>query len=231
MASQLRRFAIVAGASSGIGYHLALHCAENGFDLLVAAEDPAIVTAAEAFRKVGAKVDVVQADLSGSEEVDKLYGAIGARKVDALLANAGRGLGRGFLDQDPAAWRKVVDTNIVGTLLLLQKVGRDMRGVGAGRILITGSIAGFLPGTYQAVYNGTKAFLDSFSFALRHEMAGTGVTVTCLMPGATETDFFETADMMDTKGGAGQEGRSRHGGEGRLRRHDEGRGRCCGRLA
>jgi uncharacterized protein len=201
MAGQLRRFAIVTGASSGIGYHLALHCAENGFDLLVAAEDPAIVTAADAFRKVGAKVDVVQADLSGSEEVDKLYGAIGARKVDALLANAGRGLGRGFLDQDPAAWRKVVDTNIVGTLLLLQKVGRDMRGVGAGRILITGSIAGFLPGTYQAVYNGTKAFLDSFSFALRHEMAGTGVTVTCLMPGATETDFFETADMMDTKVG------------------------------
>jgi uncharacterized protein len=121
--------------------------------------------------------------------------------VDALLANAGRGLGRGFLDQDPADWRRVVETNITGTLLLVQKVGRDMRSAGAGRILITGSIAGFMPGTYQAVYNCTKAFLDSFSFALRHELKESGVTVTCLMPGATETDFFERADMMDTKVG------------------------------
>ena len=140
----------------------------------------------------------MQADLSGPEGVDKLYAAARGRRVDALLANAGRGLGRAFLDQDPAAWRRVVDTNITGTLLLIQKVGRDMRDAGAGRILITGSIAGFMPGTYQAVYNGTKAFLDSFSFALRHELKGTGVTVTCLMPGATETDFFERADMMDT---------------------------------
>jgi short-subunit dehydrogenase len=93
----------------------------------------------------------------------------------------------------------VVETNITGTLLLVQKVGRDMRRAGSGRILITGSIAGFMPGTYQAVYNGTKAFLDSFSFAIRHELKDTGVTVTCLMPGATETDFFERADMMDTK--------------------------------
>ena len=141
------------------------------------------------------------ADLSGDEGVNKLYAAIGTRKVDALLANAGRGLGRGFLDQDPAAWRKVVDTNITGTLLLVQKIAKDMQGAGAGKILITGSIAGFMPGTYQAVYNGSKAFLDSFSFALRHELAGHGITVTCLMPGATETDFFETADMMDTKVG------------------------------
>jgi short-subunit dehydrogenase len=103
------------------------------------------------------------------------------------------------LDQDPAAWRRVVDTNITGTLLLVQKVGQDMRRSGAGRILITGSIAGFMPGTFQAVYNGTKAFLDSFSFALRHELKDSGVSVTCLMPGATETDFFERADMMDTK--------------------------------
>ena len=93
----------------------------------------------------------------------------------------------------------MVDTNITGTLLLIQRVGQGMRTAGQGRILITGSIAGFLPGTYQAVYNGTKAFLDSFSFALRHELKDSGVTVTCLMPGATETEFFERADMMDTK--------------------------------
>jgi short-subunit dehydrogenase len=121
--------------------------------------------------------------------------------VDALLANAGRGLGKGFLDQDPDSWRGVVDTNITGTLLLIQKIGRDMRAAGAGRILITGSIAGFMPGTYQAVYNASKAFLASFSFALRHELKDSAVTVTCLMPGATETDFFERADMLDTKVG------------------------------
>lgn len=95
----------------------------------------------------------------------------------------------------------LVDTNITGTIYLLKKVGSDMRTRGQWRILIVGSIAGFIPGTYQAVYNGTKAFLDSFSFALRAELKDTGVTVTCLMPGATETDFFKRADMLDTKVG------------------------------
>ena len=141
--------------------------------------------------------DAVVADLSTVEGVDKLLAAVNGRPVEYLLANAGRGLGKGFLDQDFAAARKVVDTNITGTIYLLQHVGREMRSRGTGRILITGSIAGFMPGTYQAVYNGTKAFLDSFSFALRHELKDSGVTVTCLMPGATETDFFERADMQD----------------------------------
>jgi short-subunit dehydrogenase len=118
-----------------------------------------------------------------------------------LLANAGRGLGHAFLDQDFSQIRHVIDTNVTGTLYLIHKVGRDMRTRGNGRILITGSIAGLMPGTYQAVYNGTKAMLDSFSFALRAELKGSGVTVTCLMPGATDTEFFERADMLDTKVG------------------------------
>jgi short-subunit dehydrogenase len=97
--------------------------------------------------------------------------------------------------------RHVIDTNVTGTIYLIHKAGRDMRARRSGRILITGSIAGFMPGTYQAVYNATKAFLDSFSFAVRHELMDSGVSVTCLMPGATETEFFERADMMDTKVG------------------------------
>ena len=129
--------------------------------------------------------------------------AAAGRPVDALLANAGHGLGHGFLDQDFEAARHVIDTNVTGTIYLVQLVGRAMRNRGKGRILLTGSIAGFMPGTYQAVYNGTKAFVDSFSFALRAELKDTGVTVTCLMPGATETDFFERADMLDTKVGQG----------------------------
>jgi uncharacterized protein len=199
MASDTRPLAIVTGASSGIGYELAKCCAQNGYDLLVAADEPAINDAAQAFRQLGASAEAAQADLATIEGVDRLYAAAKGRPVEALLANAGRGLGKGFLDQDFNDVRRVIDTNVTGTLYLIHKVGRDMRARGRGRILITGSIAGFMPGTYQAVYNASKAFLDSFSFALRHELKDTGVTVTCLMPGATETDFFERADMLDTK--------------------------------
>ena len=200
MSNTHRPLAIVTGAAAGIGLELAKQCTAGGFDLIVADIDPSVEQVAASLRGE-ALVEAVVADLSGDEGVKKLYGQIGERRVGALLANAGRGLGRAFLDQDPSDWRRVIDTNITGTLLLVQKVALDMQGNGAGRILITGSIAGFMPGTYQAVYNGTKAFLDSFAFALRHELMGHGVSVTCLMPGATETDFFETADMMDTKVG------------------------------
>jgi short-subunit dehydrogenase len=201
MNQHARPLALVTGASTGIGYELARCCAENGFDLIVAADEARIEEAARALRGLGATVEAVEADLARTDGVDRLYGVAQrlGRPVDALLANAGRGLGKAFLDQDFAEVMRVVDTNITGTLSLIHKVGRDMRSRGAGKILITGSIAGLMPGTYQAVYNGTKAFLDSFSFALRHELAESGVTVTCLMPGATETEFFERADMMDTK--------------------------------
>ena len=201
MSSNTRPLAVVTGASAGIGYELAKLCAENGYDLLIAADQSKINEAAQAFRQLGAQVDAVEADLATLEGVDQLYAALKGRPVEALLANAGHGLGHAFLDQDFGEVRHVIDTNITGTIYLLQKVGRDMRSRGQGRILITGSIAGFMPGTYQAVYNGTKAFIDSFSFALRAELKDSGVTVTCLMPGATETEFFERAGMMDTKVG------------------------------
>ena len=198
------RLAVVTGASTGIGFELARCAAEKGYDLVIAADEPEIETAAEQLRSSGAAVIAVEADLSTGEGVDKLYNAIKGcdRPVDALFANAGRGLGRGFLDQEREAWKKVVDTNVTGTLDIIHKVGRDMRARNEGRILITGSIAGFLPGAFQAVYNASKAFLDSFSFALRNELKETNVTVTCLMPGATETDFFDRAGLMDTKLGA-----------------------------
>lgn len=191
--------AVITGASTGIGYELAKCCAREGFDLLVAADEAKINDAARDFAALGAKAEAVEADLARLEGVDKLYAKIAGRPVDALFANAGRGLGRGFLDQDFADVRHIIDTNVTGTLYLIQKIGRDMRARRQGRILITGSIAGFFPGTFHAVYNATKAFLDSFSFALRAEIKEAGVTVTCLMPGATETDFFERAGLMDTK--------------------------------
>lgn len=193
--------AIVTGASTGIGFELARQCAVKGFDLVIAADEPEIHDAVRRLGAEGATVQAVEANLATAEGVDMLLEAVGSRPIDALLANAGRGLGRAFVDQSFDDMRYVIDTNVTGTVYLIHKVARQMRSRGCGRILITGSIAGFMPGTYQAVYNGTKAFLDSFSFAIRAELRGTGVTVTCLMPGATETEFFERADMMDTKVG------------------------------
>jgi uncharacterized protein len=201
MATASRPLAVVTGASSGIGFELARECARDGFDLVICADEPSIHQAASLLQEDGARVQAVQADLAGLDGVDQLYAALEGRPVDALLANAGRGLGRAFLDQSFDDIMRVVDTNVTGTLYLIHKVGRDMRARAQGRILITGSIAGFMPGTYQAVYNGTKALLDSFSFALRAELKDSGVSVTCLMPGATETEFFERADLMDTKVG------------------------------
>ncbi|MBC8057087.1 MAG: SDR family NAD(P)-dependent oxidoreductase [Rhizobiales bacterium] len=196
-----RPLAVVTGASSGIGLQLARICGENGFDLLVAA-DRDLAAAVPKLTATGARVEAIDADLSTKDGVDKLLAAIGRRPVSALLANAGHGLGRAFLEQPFEEIRSVIDTNITGTLYLIQAVGIRMREARRGRILITGSIAGFMPGTFQAVYNGSKAFIDSFSWALRNELKDTGVTVTCLMPGATETNFFARADMLDTKVGS-----------------------------
>src|SRR3954470_13403876 len=202
MAAERHELALVTGASSGIGLELARCCAENGFDLIVVADEPQIHEAAGDLRASGAEVEAVEADLATTEGGDRFLAAANGRAVDVLIANAGRGLGGAFLDQKFDRVRRVLDTNVTGTLYLVHKVGREMRARGSGRILITGSIAGFLPGTYHAAYNGTKALLDSFAFALRAELKDSGVTVTCLMPGATETDFFETAEMLDTSIGA-----------------------------
>jgi short-subunit dehydrogenase len=201
MPDTAKPLAIVTGASTGIGYELAKLCAHNGYDLLIAADQAAIHDAAKEFRALGADVEAIETDLATLEGVDRLYTAVKGRPVGALLANAGHGLGHAFLDQNFAEVRHVIDTNITGTIYLIQKVGCDMRARNEGRILITGSIAGFMPGTFQAVYNGTKAFIDSFSFAIRNELKDTNVTVTCLMPGATDTEFFERAGMEDTQVG------------------------------
>jgi len=204
MLDTARKLAVVTGASTGIGLELARQCAQHGFDLIIAANEGKIDKVADELRRERVAVEAVNADLATIEGVDRLHARINGRPVDALLANAGRGLGKAFLDQHFDAIRCVIDTNVTGTVYLIHKIGRDMRARGHGRILITGSIAGYIPGSYQAAYNGTKAFLDSFSYALREELKDTEITVTCLMPGATETEFFRRADMLDTKVGAAE---------------------------
>ncbi len=197
--TEIRPLAVVTGASSGIGYELARLAAEHGDDLVIAADQPSLVEAEQAFRALGANVVSVQTDLSTTEGVDRLVAAVAGRPIDTLIANAGHGLGHAFLDQAWDEARHVIDTNVTGTAYLLHRLVPAMRDRGRGRVLITGSIAGLMPGSFQAVYNGTKAFVDSFSWALRNELKDSGVTVTCLMPGATDTEFFARADMLDTK--------------------------------
>lgn len=195
------KLAIVTGASSGIGLELAKLAAKDGYDLLVAA-DTSFTSAEGELKAAGANVQTLEVDLSNFEGVDRLLDAAGGRQIDLLCANAGHGLGRAFLDQDPAEWRHVVNTNITGTAYLLQRVLKRMVARNEGKVLVTGSIAGYMPGSFQAVYNGTKAFVDSFVAAIQNELKDAdGVTITNLMPGPVETEFFKRGDMMDTSVG------------------------------
>ena len=195
------KLAIVTGASSGIGLELAKLAAKDGYDLLVAA-DTSFTSAEGELKAAGATVETLEVDLSNFEGVDRLLDAAGGRQIDLLCANAGHGLGRAFLDQDPAEWRHVVNTNVTGTTYLLQKVLKQMVARNEGKVLVTGSVAGYIPGAFQAVYNGTKSFVDSFVAAIQNELKDAdGVTITNLMPGPTETEFFKRGDMMDTEVG------------------------------
>lgn len=193
--------AVITGSSSGIGLELAKLAVKDGYALVLAADTPFD----EALRELGnAQVETVSVDLSTSEGVAKLDEFLGDRRIDVLCANAGHGVGEAFLDEDFKDVRSVIDTNIVGTLDLLYRLVPRMKMQDSARILITGSIAGFMPGAYQAVYNASKAFLNSFSYAIRNELKDTGVTVTCLMPNITESNFWKRAGTLDTKAGAGE---------------------------
>lgn len=194
------KLAVITGASSGIGLEIARLAAKEGYDLIVASDTP-FVDAGAGLRDLGVEVESIETDLSTQQGVKQLLDRVGDRPVDVLVANAGHGLGRAFLEQSPQDWMHVIDTNIVGTLLLIQPIAKEMTVRGEGRILISGSIAGHIPAAFQAVYHASKAFIDSFAAALGNELKDTGVTVTCLKPGATDTEFFSRAGMEDTSVG------------------------------
>jgi uncharacterized protein len=198
-----RPLAVVTGASSGIGLELARQFGEHGFDLIIAAEDDELSAAAQELSATGARVDAVRADLSTREGVEELHRHIEAagRPLDAAALNAGIGAGGAFTDTDLEQELRLVDLNCRSTVHLAKYVVRDMVARGEGRILFTSSIASTMPGPFQAVYNASKSFVQSFALALRNELKDTGVTVTSLMPGPTDTEFFERADMLDTKVG------------------------------
>lgn len=199
----MRKLALITGASTGIGFELASIAAEEGYDLLVAANEELINAAAADFGQHDVDVTPVEADLSSRAGVDQMLRQLNGRQIDVLCANAGVGTGGAFLEQEFGNWEHSVNTNITGTIYLLQEVLKQMVQRGEGKVLVTGSIAGYIPGSYNAVYNATKAFIDNFTDALRNELKDMdGITLTTLMPGATDTEFFERAGMLDTQVGA-----------------------------
>lgn len=200
-------FAVITGASSGIGLELAKQFAEHGYNLLITAENLEINDAANILRKFGREVDLIQIDLSKAEGVEKLYEKIRSigRPIDAIAINAGIGINGDFVRETSLEDNlNVIDLNVRSSVHLAKRVLPDMVAKGKGRMLITSSIAATMPGTFDAVYNASKAFLQSFSQAIRNELKDTGVTVTALMPGPTETEFFKRAGMEDTKVGASE---------------------------
>ncbi|NYJ07969.1 SDR family NAD(P)-dependent oxidoreductase [Petropleomorpha daqingensis] len=197
--------ALVTGASSGIGLELARQFGENGFDLVISAEDPGLSTAAAELRSTGADVQPVQVDLRTPDGVRQLYATAtaGGRALDAVALNAGVGQGGAFVDTDLADDQEIIDLNITSTVHLAKLVLRDMAARDEGRVLITSSIASTMPGSFQPVYNASKSFLQSFAQAVQEELKDTGVTITSLMPGPTDTNFFHRAEMDDTAVGQG----------------------------
>jgi short-subunit dehydrogenase len=196
-----RKFAIVTGASSGIGLELARQCVEHDFDVLICAEDPAgLQPAQQHLSAAGAQVFTVACDLAtfdGCEKLARMVDEIG-RPVDALLLNAGIGVGGEFVTNDLEDEMEMVMLNVMSVIHLSKRIVPKMVERGQGRVLITASVASTSPAPYLAVYGATKAFDLSFAEALRFELKGTGVTVTALQPGATETEFFARAEMEDT---------------------------------
>ena len=203
-ASSSRPLALVTGASSGIGLELARQFATHGFDLVIAAEDAELVTAARELEQEGGRVEAVKADLATPEGVEELHRRIqaGGRPLAAAALNAGVGQNGPFAETALESELRIVDLNVRSTVHLAKYVVRDMVARGQGRILFTSSVASAMPGSNEAVYNASKSFVQSFALALRSELKGSGVTVTSLMPGPTETEFMDRADMRDTPMGA-----------------------------
>lgn len=202
-----KKLAVITGASSGIGFELAKQFALNGFDILIAAEDPGIDEAAVMLRDEcddAVEVIPVRVDLAEEGGVDALYEEIRGvgRPVDAIAINAGIGVSGPFAETDLEDEFRMIALNVNSTVHLAKLVVQDMLDWGGGRILFTASIASVMPAPFMAVYAATKAFIYSFAEGLRDELRDKGVTVTVLMPGPTNTDFFARAGMLDTKAGS-----------------------------
>ena len=204
MPDAVRPLALVTGASSGIGLELAKQFADNGFDLIAVAEDTELDAAAQQLRRRGAAVSPIRADLTRRDEVEKVVAAVrgAGRPLAAAALNAGVGVGGAFAETDLDAEIGMVELNCVSTMHLAKRVVQDMVARDEGRILFTSSIASQAPEPFQTVYSATKAFVQFLALGIREELSDTNVTVTALLPGPTHSEFFDRADLTDTKLGA-----------------------------
>lgn len=198
------KWAVITGASSGIGYELSKQFAEHGFNIMVAAEDSGIIEASQAFSQYGTQVESIQVDLANRAGVEKLYSKIKnlPEPIEAIAINAGVGVGGASFDKtDLEAELNLINLNVASVVHLTKLILPDMIAAGHGRILFTSSVAAFMPGPFESVYSASKAFVQSFAEGLRAENKDKGIIITALQPGPTETNFFHRANMDDTKVG------------------------------
>lgn len=203
-----RPLAVITGASSGIGYELAQVFAKNNYDLVVTAEDPGIVEAAEAFRVFGSEVHHIQTNLAAFKGVDALIDNIKSlhRPIDTVVFNAGIGTNGEFAEIPMEEELHLIQLNITSLVHLAKHIVRQMIPQNHGRLLFTSTIAAQIPGPYYAVSAASSAFVQSFAEALRFELKDKNITVTSLQPATTNAFFFERTKMIDDPASAAQQG-------------------------
>lgn len=205
MTTSNRTFALVTGATNGIGLELARCFANDGYDLLIVSRGSGLEETREMLEGYGVTVTTCAADLTQSDEVDKVHQAVidSGRSLDAAALNAGVGLGGAFVNgtalEDEFA---LIQINVMSTVQLTKRLLPAMVERGEGRFLLTSSISGTTPIPFEAVYGASKAFINSFFYAVRNEIQGSGVQMTLLLPGPTETNFFHRAGQDETEVGA-----------------------------
>jgi uncharacterized protein len=201
--SDQKKCALVTGATSGIGKEIARLLAKDQYILVIVArnQDELNNTANELKLESGVEVRTLAKDLFNRDAVFEVYDEVKAQgyEVDVLVNDAAQGQYGLFIDNDLNRELDIIQLNISSVVILTKLFLKDMVARGEGKILNVASIAGKVPGPYQAVYHGTKAFVHSFSESIRSELKDSGVTITSLLPGPTNTDFFNKADMQDSK--------------------------------
>lgn len=196
------QYALITGATSGIGYELAKQFAKNGYDLvLVARNHETLKKKAEEFKSFGVNVIPISKNLFLQDEAYSLYSelTLNAISPEILVNDAGQGVYGKFQDTDIHREVDIVNLNIISVIILTKLFIKDRLPKGSGKILNLASVASKIPGPWHSVYHGTKAFVLSWTEAIREELKDSGITVTALLPGPTDTDFFNKADMNKSK--------------------------------
>jgi short-subunit dehydrogenase len=198
----MKNYALITGATNGIGYELAKLFAKDKYNLVLVARDERELEVKSAELKAqGVDVVTICRDLFNREEAFSVYDEVKSKGivVDVLVNNAGQGVYGKFEDTDIERELRIIDLNIAAVVILTKCFLKDMIALNSGKILNLASIASKAPGPWQSVYHGTKAFVLSFSEAIRDETKDYNIVITALLPGVTDTDFFNKADMNSSK--------------------------------